>query len=804
MNVMMKKIIISVLLLSFLAACDSPEERAVNYAQEGDQLYQNGEYDKAFLQYRNALQLNSNLDSAWYGVARINIHRQEWRKAFEVLNKIYELNPQNYDARIDLAEILFASNQLDKAVEHVNEIVEMFPDRPRTDALRAVMLYRLGNLDDSLLAVDKVLKEDPNNQKVLLTKAKIYSDQERYNDALKIVDQGIQSSKDKAAFYVLKNFILQKMNADNTAFIALLRELTKAYPENKQYYFTLSKYLAENEQKDEGKAVLLKLLQNNPDDIEAKLGYVDYLREFFSFDQALAELQKFNAQNPSADYQFYLAEYYASVDKLTDAEAAYNKIITEYAGQVSALKAKNKLAVLEYNNKRVDEAKKYIAEVLAAAPKDTEALLLDAQIKLNDDQADDAIIKLRELLREDPENAEALFYLSRSYTRIGSDELALDNMLNAYRLEPRNQRIAFAIANLFYQNGELNRALEILEAQLNGRPSVQVIRLLSQVYLDTQNWEKAQKMVAILRSVEGQESLSEQLNAMILEGKKEFAGSQEAFKDAHKLSPNSVQPIIGLVRVYLRNNEPEKAKSFLKSVIQADQKNMVAYMLLADMARSEQKPDEQFGYLDQLIANNPKEASAYRITALNYIRSKDDDKAFEILQKGIDQADRNLELYMTRASLYENRKQYVLAKQDYEQILKSNPDYLVAKNNLASLLVDRFSDSESLKRAMQLAADLKNTRIDYYLDTYAWTLTKSNQNLQEAISILYRLVEGDNALAVYKYHLATALMEGNQLFRAEALVNDLKEELDRSFSDQASVDALYQEIKKRQGQVSSG
>jgi cellulose synthase operon protein C len=60
-----------------LVACSSPEEKAAAYVESGDLLLQEGNLDKATLEYRNALQINQNLPDAWYGLARIYERKQE-------------------------------------------------------------------------------------------------------------------------------------------------------------------------------------------------------------------------------------------------------------------------------------------------------------------------------------------------------------------------------------------------------------------------------------------------------------------------------------------------------------------------------------------------------------------------------------------------------------------------------------------------------------------------------------------------------------------------------------------------------
>ena len=82
------------LLMTFLVACSSPEEKAAGYIQNANSLFQDNNLKKAELEYRNALQVNQNLPDAWYGLARIHESKQEWQKAYSALTKVREMSPQ--------------------------------------------------------------------------------------------------------------------------------------------------------------------------------------------------------------------------------------------------------------------------------------------------------------------------------------------------------------------------------------------------------------------------------------------------------------------------------------------------------------------------------------------------------------------------------------------------------------------------------------------------------------------------------------------------------------------------------------
>ena len=77
---------------------------------------------------------------------------------------------------------------------------------------------------------------------------------------------------------------------------------------------------------------------------------------------------------------------------------------------------------------------------------------------------------------------------------------------------------------------------------------------------------------------------------------------------------------------------------------------------------------------------------------------------------------------------YETSLGFVL----YEELLKSNPDVLIARNNLASLLTDYRQDETSLNQAREVASVLKDSTIPHFRDTYAWIEVSLGKQLEQA------------------------------------------------------------------------
>jgi tetratricopeptide (TPR) repeat protein len=111
---------------------------------------------------------------------------------------------------------------------------------------------------------------------------------------------------------------------------------------------------------------------------------------------------------------------------------------------------------------------------------------------------------------------------------------------------------------------------------------------------------------------------------------------------------------------------------------------------------------------------------------------------------------------MNLALVVERQEDFDRAINLYENLLRVNPDHILAKNNLASLLIDHREDQASHDRARKIASGFEDSKLPQFRDTYAWSSVKSGVYLQEAVQILKKIVKENEAVGVYHYHLGEA------------------------------------------------
>ncbi|MEW8437174.1 MAG: tetratricopeptide repeat protein, partial [Candidatus Thiodiazotropha taylori] len=99
-NILMSFLIYALLFLG--TGCSSNEDRKQAYFDRGMELYKQGNYTKARLEFKNVLQIDPKDADAYYMFGLLEEKEENWRKAFSLYFRAVELKPNHKDAQVHL------------------------------------------------------------------------------------------------------------------------------------------------------------------------------------------------------------------------------------------------------------------------------------------------------------------------------------------------------------------------------------------------------------------------------------------------------------------------------------------------------------------------------------------------------------------------------------------------------------------------------------------------------------------------------------------------------------------------------
>ena len=132
------------------------------------------------------------------------------------------------------------------------------------------------------------------------------------------------------------------------------------------------------------------------------------------------------------------------------------------------------------------------------------------------------------------------------------------------------------------------------------------------------------------------------------------------------------------------------------------------------------------------------------------------------------------------AGIYEKEAKFSEAIDTYNEIIGYNSHNVLAKNNLASLLLDHGSEPDAdTTKALELVKGFESIRKPAIQDTLGWTYFKSG-NHEKAVEVLSKVVEDIKTVAVFQYHLGKVLFDNGQKNKAKPYL-EMSANSDQSF-----------------------
>src|SRR3972149_10105874 len=121
------RIIFICILLITLAACSSPEEKKAKHMERGLKYYNEGKYNEAIIEYKNAVQITPKDAEGHYrlGIAFIRTGKiHDLSNAYKELSQAVEINPDIMDAQVQLGNILLLSREYSEAKEKADIVLK--------------------------------------------------------------------------------------------------------------------------------------------------------------------------------------------------------------------------------------------------------------------------------------------------------------------------------------------------------------------------------------------------------------------------------------------------------------------------------------------------------------------------------------------------------------------------------------------------------------------------------------------------------------------------------------------------------
>lgn len=365
------------------------------------------------------------------------------------------------------------------------------------------------------------------------------------------------------------------------------------------------------------------------------------------------------------DDEIYLGEIFANIiyndlGKEATAELVKNTELlakSDYANYVASL------GYLKTND--IIEAEKYINIALKMNPKNLNYKKLKAEILSQGKKPKNAIKLVSDIKQE------------KLYS---TDFINKVNSLEQYVLYKSQKVYAEKMYHLgyyYYYENEPAKAIRTLQSAISSKKKLNkdVYALLSRVYFDTKDYEKAQDCAQKSVKLDGNNS-----TALLVLGDLSYKGGDyknalKYYKNAESNTKNSSLPSIKIAQTYEQLGKEKRASEIYEKVLKAYNDGFIAYYKIALKDKS-----KEIAYLKKSLAININFTEAWLELGRIAIEQKNFDEARKYLKTSKYIDENNFKYYYYQGILA--KAQGLDSKSYFEKSLLINPNYKPAKEEL--------------------------------------------------------------------------------------------------------------------------
>ena len=750
-----------------LAGCGGAQSRKAHFLERGRQYVAQGRYDKASVEFRNALQIAPSDAEARFENGVVAENLAAYQSAAQYYQSAVDIAPDYLEARRRLARLLFLGGRFQMALDMVKPGLDKHPDDSELLAIRAAARARMQlDVASAIVDAERAVRLDPHNPEAVEILASIYQRQHREDDAFKVLQRGVA---DNPKSIPLKLALADRYNAAQLPEQAtrLLNEIIALKPDNADYRISLARFYASRDRVDESEATLRAGLAALPRNAALTQALIDFLRVRRGAAAVEQEVRSQLAAHPDDDdLRFLLASLLIADGQTDKGRDIFQSIVERHSSTAALLRAQSDLAELRLEANDIAGAQALIKQVLAAEPRSSEALQLRARIALRQQRPADAIVDLRELLKDTPDEANTLRLLAGAHLANREPALALEVLQRAADAHPSNTAVRLDLIALLVQQGKADQAQPLAEALLVGEPrNPLLLRAAFNAQFAHKDYAAAARTAEALAQVLPDKPDGYYLRGLAAEGTQSVDLALGDFDKAQEMAPAAHEPLEAIVRLYARQGRVAAALERLRKFAAAQPKDPLPRVLAGELLLAQNKLSEAGTEFTAAIALEPHELPAYRGLSRVQFLQQNLTGAIQTLNTAQNQVRAPELAAMDLAGLYQSVGRVDESIRAYEQALRLNPKLDVAANNLAMLLVTNRNDSASLDRALAVTQSFADGRNPLHIDTLGWVHFKRGDT-SGALQLLSKALNLAPDASAIRYHLAMAELKAGQAVTA--------------------------------------
>jgi tetratricopeptide (TPR) repeat protein len=562
----------SIVSVTLIMACGGAEEKKRNFFNRGQQLYQKGEFVKARLEFKNALQIDPKFANAYHMLGRVELQEKNLKLAFAALSRAVELNPGLLDAQVDIGKIFLLTKQKDKASRKADLVLTNSPYHEEGLLLKAgclILDQKENEVEPILISLIERNTEKPDAY-LMLARLKLRN--KDMDSATGVLEDLLSRDKNNKAAHLLLAEVLEKRK-ELSAAESEYKTLIKQDPNDDSLKLMLASFYDRTNRNDKAEKTLERAISTYPEKENFRIALARFYHRKKRND-AMGEVLRQTIRDLPEKYGAYeiLAMYHLKEEANDRAIKILDQFMVMAPTGPSNLKAKLLKATIRFQEKNSADALKLVEEVLKENPHDVRAHFLKGDILANQGDFAGAISEYRTILHGEPLNVRILLKIAKAHLLNNEPRLSEVTYRNILEIEPKAREARIGLANLYRQERKLELEKEQLEKVLELAPSDrEALFRIARIEESLGSVDKSLSKYEKLRQKNPKNVGIAMLMAILLERKGEPAKAKSVYEDVLAENPGLLTAANNLAFYYAEYEPTDqnlaKAENLVKPLL---------------------------------------------------------------------------------------------------------------------------------------------------------------------------------------------------------------------------------------------
>lgn len=640
----------------------------------------------------------------------------EYDKAkIEYLN-LLRLENQNVKALQQLGLIWFEEGAPIRAIPYLYRVRELAPKNIPARTKLGLALMQVNDFQEARQEALSVLEQDPANADAIGLLADASQNKEDIAGAEQQLDKFPQ--KETAAFHLASaNLSLRRGEIGGAS--DQIQQALAADPKSARAHLAMG---------------FIYLLRKDPGRAGPELKSASDLAPLRS-DERL-KYAEFQAQNGAAE----------------EAKATLRAMTKETPDYLLAWRT---LAQIAFGEKKYDESLALLQNIVTRDPDNPEAALLQSKIWLAKGDGAKSLAVLDRLNQTYPNNAIIKYQLAQAYLANNNPLQATTALEQVVAARPNFAEAILQLAQLNLQSGKTLPVMSALEELLKKRPDLPQARLLlASAYQAVGRFDDAAKLFREQIKAEPKSADPYFLLGVVLRGQKKSEEARQAFEKASELAPDNILPVEQLVDLDLESKNFASAIRRAQEQLEKTPNSAAAHYVEGKIHALRGEWEQAEAAFKKAIDLDPNFSKGYELLISTYFAANKLPDAVAQLESLLSKNPGDSRALFILALVHERQSDFAKAREDYERLLSTKPNFVPALNNLAYLDGEHFNDLDKAYELAQKAHTLLPGD-GATADTLGWVLYKRS-DYQQALIFLQEAAAKATDNPVVQFHLGMA------------------------------------------------